>query len=311
MSPAVLLITFVVMAMASSLPVGESAVTVSKVSFPGPGSVTLSAVRYEPDGFSGGSNFPAVVMMHGCSGMWSNNIVDAANSNGTPNLQNQIEKWGLKLAGVGAVALAVDSFTPRGLLTQAEQNQCGGTSSVDPYTTRVQDARLAHSYLTGLAGSKVNGASVALLGWSHGAQSTLVEAAATPRDSTSERLVTEHIFAASVAFYPGCGTALGFGSTVAGSYWRPYRSLQLHVGTADGFYSNCQTRATIAQGSPYNADVAFFGYSDAAHSFDGVSQTWASSKCTAAEIPTKPDECAMRAGDIDGLAFLKTKLGLS
>ncbi|GBG66025.1 hypothetical protein CBR_g55004 [Chara braunii] len=316
------------MVMPACFPLEGSAVTVKRVSFPGPDGVTLSAVQYEPDAFAAnGMRYPAVVMMHGCSGMWSYRNVSAVNKDGTPNLQNHLEKWGLKFARLGVVTLAVDSFTPRGLLAPQEQYQCGGNSSVNPYTTRVQDARRAYEYLMGLSGSgsqQVDGSRVGLLGWSHGAQGTMVEAAATPREADTLRPVADRRFVAVVSFYPGCGTMLGFGETVQGSFWRPYGAMQLHVGSADEFYENCKLRAEIAQAYPYNADLAFPAYPAAPHSFDAFSQTWPVSKCdqegnsvstsTSASASGNADkqaqECAMRSADVDALDFFKSHLGL-
>ncbi|GBG71261.1 hypothetical protein CBR_g8682 [Chara braunii] len=296
--------------MLSCFPLGGFAVAVTTVSFPGPDGVTLSAVQYEPNGFANGVRYPAVVMLHGCSGMWSGRNVGAVNKDGTPNLQNHLEKWGLKLAGLGVVALAVDSFTPRGLLSPSEQWQCEGSVSVDPHTTRVEDARRAYDYLIGLLESKVEGSKIALLGWNHGAQAAMVEVAATPRDVNSERPVADRRYLAALCFYPECGTLLGFGETVEGSFWRPYSPMQLHVGSADFFYEQCKLRAEIAQTAPYNADLSFPDHPAAVHAFDGLSQKWPVSKCDGTPSEADAQECAMRAADIDGLHFFKASLGL-
>ena len=160
---------------------GCRACTVDKVTFAGEGgSLELSGVIYRPRGYDVAKpgRYAAVVMMHGCSGIWSERTVNNTNPDGTPNLQKNIEKWGIKLAESNVVALAVDSFTPRqpADVTSSEewQNQCSDNAGryagvVNPYTDRVLDARAAWEYLNALP--EINSARIGLLGWSHGAQS--------------------------------------------------------------------------------------------------------------------------------------------
>lgn len=164
-------------------------ITVERITFPGhAGGIELSGVIYKPRGYDsvgvlqpGSTGSPrlysAVVMMHGCSGIWSERVVGATNRDGTPNLQNNVEKWGIKLAESNVVALAVDSFTPRmpADVTSSEewQNQCSDNAgryagAVSPYTDRVHDARAAWEFLN--AKPQIDGSKIGLLGWSHGAQ---------------------------------------------------------------------------------------------------------------------------------------------
>lgn len=309
-------------AAAAPPPPPPTAITIEEVSFPGDG-VTLTGVLYKPAGYDTSSGFPAVIMMHGCTGMWSNRNPDAVNGDGSPNLQNHIEKWGRKLAIEGVVALAVDSFTPReptNLPTDPAQrlaarkdwqDQCDGRHGADEpdaYTTRVDDLLAARDYL--VADSKISPANMGLLGWSHGAQAAMVESAATPRDSNVARPAEEHLFAASVLFYPGCGKNLGFGDPDTG-YWRPYMDVRLELGDADGFHDNCEKRAdqaitTYGSGAGSTHEVFFGSYKDAAHSFDGVSQSWPTSQCILAS--SGGDECAMRKADMESLQFLLNRI---
>ncbi|MCO5584487.1 hypothetical protein L7F22_038415 [Adiantum nelumboides] len=233
--------------------VADGATSVTIVSFPGPNAATptLSGVLYLPSGYSTSTaTFPAMVLMHGCSGIWSNRNVSARNRDNSPNLQNHIEKWGLKLAGQAIVALVVDSFTirnPVGVDSREWQDQCGSPDpSVDSYTVRVLDARVAYAYLinttAGLAPgipSRVNSARVGLLGWSQGAQTVMTEAADSRSDSSTLRPDTDFLFRLpSITFYPGCGANLGFrtGSDLSGSFWHPKFALRLNIGTLDDFY---------------------------------------------------------------------------
>ncbi len=292
----------------------QQVITIDSVSFPGPAAVTLTAVRYRPAFYSDGDGYSAVVMMHGCSGIWSGGDPAAVNGNGSPNLQNQIEKWGLQLAAQGIVALAVDSFTarkPDGVDPIAWQDHCSGSQyadTIDSYTTRVLDARAGWDFLA--ADARIDDTHIALLGWSHGAQAAMVESAVTARDADIARAVNDHRFVSTLLFYPGCGNNLGFGG-VNNSYWRPFRDVMLHVGTLDSFHNNCQSRfANAVTNYAAVADsghAAFFSsHADAEHSFDGESQTWPVAYC-GVDLPSG-DVCAMNAADIDGLAFLQAHL---
>lgn len=195
-------------------------------------------------------NGAIVLMMHGCSGQWSQ---------GEPwtVAQGAIEKWGVKLAQSGYFALAIDSYTsrtPAGVDPRDFQQQCAGDvheGAVDPYATRVADMDIGIAWLRYHLGIAAT-ARIGALGWSQGAQSVLVRSAETyahedvsrfdePTDEATAQL-------ASVAFYPGCGTNLGFidGSGVGTSYWRPHRDLRLNHGGADPLHASCADRAEIA-----------------------------------------------------------------
>ncbi|MCK6586022.1 MAG: dienelactone hydrolase family protein [Polyangiaceae bacterium] len=283
-----------------------SAITITEEEFDGPDNLTMNAVLYLPDNYDPEETHEAVVMLHGCSGMWSNSDYGAY-SGGNPNLQNHLDKWGIKLANEGIVALAVDSFTPRtpsGVTEDDFQHQCSGDTyagDVDPYTDRVADARAAYDYLVSYGG--ISSAHVGLLGWSHGAQAAMVEAAETLPTANTAR--TNHVFSATVVFYPGCGLALDFVDTsnVADSYWRPHTHFRMNMGENDSFYSNCDTRMDIAIASPYNAPVEYESYAGAGHSFDGGSQTWPTSTCGTAN-----NTCAMYDADIDSFSFFQSHL---
>lgn len=282
-------------------------ITIEKVLFAGPASTglendQLSGVLYKPANFSTSTGTRAMVLMHGCSGMWSFRQKDAVNSDGSPNLANDTEKWGRKLAAEGIVALVVDSFTQREPSTLPEedaalwQDQCSSSTyggSVNPYTTRVQDAQAAWTYLA--ADSHIDSARIGLMGWSHGAQAAMVESGVK---------TTTTSFRTTVLFYPGCGAALGFGSPGA-STWRPQHALRFNIGTADSFYSNCNSRVNTAV-SVYGATVSYSAYSGAGHSFDGGSQNW--STAPASCVGLTANECAMRNADVASLSFLNTNL---
>lgn len=309
--------------------VASAQVTITEVFFDGPDEdndsepdVTLNAVLYAPDGFDEEEEegvYQAVVMMHGCSGMWSSRNYGAT-SGGAPNLQNHIDRWGIKLANEGIVALAVDSFTPRtpapadDAAKDAFQSQCNGNppdayfGEVDPYVTRALDALAGYDYLASYP--QVDADHVGMLGWSQGAEAVMVQAAETFRDSNTSRGAGVRVFTSAVVYYPGCGTDLGFTpNSVANTYWRPYTAFRMNIGTSDGLYSNCDTRMDVATGTSWTPAAGYIEYEEytsATHSFDnGTSQSWPTSTCSGG---ASANTCAQYDSDIDSYAFFVSNL---
>jgi dienelactone hydrolase len=132
------------------------------------GSLELPALIARP---SGHKRFPAIVLLHSCSGMWS--------SGDATQPARYVRRWLEQLQAKGYVAIAIDSFRPRGL------KGCRRGLS------RKADAFAALAYLRSL--SYVSPQRIAVLGWSNGGSTAL--ATATKRDA----------FRAAVAFYPRCG----------------------------------------------------------------------------------------------------------
>lgn len=320
---------------AAPVRVGAQPATIQKVSFSSShssGTDTIDAVIYKPANFATATGLRAVVMMHGCTGMWSERNPDAVNTGTTtPNLQNHIDKWGIRLSTNNIVALAVDSYTTRredGAGKTEWQNQCvenvivSGTSvpnpyatKVSPYSTRVDDARAGYAYL--VSTGKVDAARVGLLGWSQGAEAVMTEAAVTPNDAQTPWPASHHIFLVSVIYYPGCGGLLGFNTPSSPgpvtSFWRPYRPIYIHVGKEDHpRYETCSSRYDTAIASyPTAGPPTFFGYDNATHSFDAGSQAWITPKCSSSSVPPVVDtfnNCAMRSSDIDSFAFFQAQL---
>ena len=129
---------------------------------------------------------PAVVLLHGCSGV-------------TPT----VRRWAVRLSRWGYAALVLDSFTPRGV-----DNVCGEAGRVAPGTRtanasrvpppiRAEDAFRAAAYLR--ARPDIQADRIAAVGFSHGATTALVVAS---RSAVSQQAVQP--FAAVVAFYPWC-----------------------------------------------------------------------------------------------------------
>ena len=124
---------------------------------------------------SGDGPFPAVVLMHGCNGIWKWD-----------------EVWTNRLVAWGYVVLGVDSLEPRG-----NPNTCIRPFAVSP-ESRSLDAYGAKMYLSTLP--FVDSMRVAIMGMSHGGWSLLHAI----KESTSGSLQREP-FRAAVALYPYCG----------------------------------------------------------------------------------------------------------
>ncbi|MEZ4452277.1 MAG: dienelactone hydrolase family protein [Nannocystaceae bacterium] len=290
------------------LPALARADTYENVTFDGPGvDEVLDGRAYVPDAL--GEHPPAVIPLHGCGGMWSD---DDPSKGGV----REIERWGRELAAQGYVVLAVDSYGGRetGDATWLEfQYQCNGTAyagEVDPYTTRVDDIEAARQYLIDEYDIDVDGG-VGLLGWSQGAQSVMIAMAATSKDSNVAYTGTP-TYAGAVAFYPGCGSLLGFGLTsTKDGYWRPRSPMRLHHGTADSYEPTCKRRATnainnYASGPTSTHALTWAEYAGVGHHFDNQGSTdFPAAKCDAVELATPGMEatCAMRDADVDSLAF--------
>jgi dienelactone hydrolase len=118
--------------------------------------------------------FPAVVLLHGCGGFHSSML-----------------SWADRLSRSGYVALAVDSFGPRGI-----EQQCSGG-----FPEQVADGYAALRYLA--AKPFVRASHVALMGFSQGGLSVL-----TALEKPAEQRSAEK-FRAGVAFYPICQYASG------------------------------------------------------------------------------------------------------
>lgn len=123
---------------------------------------------------SGPGPFPAVVLLHGCSGI-------------TP----QMGRWAARLVQWGMAALVLDSFGPRGV-----ENVCGTGARVPP-SLRAADALSAAAALRGRA--EIDPERISLLGFSHGGSAAL---AAASQNQVQRNAALP--FARVVAFYPWC-----------------------------------------------------------------------------------------------------------
>jgi len=151
--------------------------------------VELTGILFTSDSAPvSGTRRPAIVLMHGCGGMF--------NTRGDLYVRNR--DWAERFARWGFVALALDSFSPRGVKSLCELKQ----RPVHPWNERTADAYAALEYL--VKRPDVDADRVFALGWSHGGSAVtgVVRPAARGLRKGGPR------FRAAIAFYPGCARPL-------------------------------------------------------------------------------------------------------
>lgn len=237
----------------SGLAAGGGNVTGS-IAAPSPnGTVQIPFRLVRPDG---DGPFPAVVVMHDCSGL-------GPHSSGSPL------RWARKLVASGYVVIMPDSFTPRGFPDGVCTDNRGQAAS--PFVRR-GEALAALAYLRGLP--YVDGDHIGLMGGSHGGSTTL--ATMLDRAGLAE---TARGFAAAIALYPGCGATYGEWRVTrrsepdrqivdfAGVY-KPAAPLLILIGEKDDWTpaAYCQRLAEAAQEAGYPVSIKI--YPGALHSFD-------------------------------------------
>lgn len=194
--------------------------------------VTLSSNLRLPD--SDGP-FPAVVLLHGCAGV-------------TPS----VEGWVSALLGWNYATFVVDSLTGRGF-----REVCTQYVAL-PSEARVPDAYSALYLLA--THPRVDPARIALMGFSHGAATTIKAAEAFTARRHTRRDGPR--FQAFFAFYPRCLNAFQ-GRRTAGP-------LRIHTGELDDWtpaWECVELAAMLKQGGN---DVETTVYPGAHHAFDNV-----------------------------------------
>lgn len=136
---------------------------------PGGEPLELKAYLSKPEG---DGPFPAVILLHGCSGV-----------------APRSRMWAERLNGWGYATLIVDSFGPRGIV-----NGCRGEV---PKEERAYDAHAAKAYLGSLPLIDPN--RIALMGFAHGGETAMC---AINEECSPDP--PENPFTAAIAFYPDC-----------------------------------------------------------------------------------------------------------
>lgn len=179
----------------------------------------------------GNGPFPAVLVMHSCSGITDNT-----------------RSWAGRLVGWGYAAVIVDSFGPR--------NQRSICESVDliPTPVRALDAHNAATYLRTLPNIQAD--RIGIIGFSHGGTTTLWAA-------IEERIPVDRggrPFQAAVAYYPYCA---------AGTVVSPFATDPLVlIGKDDTWTPADRCLKSVAARANQARPPAIKVYPGAVHSFD-------------------------------------------
>jgi len=185
---------------------------------------------------SGTGPFPAVVLLHGCSGLYTK----------AGALSARHLWWARTLRDQGYLVLLVDSFGPRGITEQCSETQRRARASVE----RKRDALAALEFLRGRP--DVRAERIAALGWSQGGGTVL---AAHDADAEGEG------FRGAVAFYPGCRVAL------RNPDWQPRGPLLILIGEDDD-WTPAEPCEELAGRDSVKDRLELVVYPDAHHGFD-------------------------------------------
>jgi len=183
---------------------------------------------------SGPGQSPAIVALHGCSGL--------LDSKG--HLRSRELDWANRLIAAGYTMLFPDSFTARGL-----HEICSARQRTIFPKDRAEDAAAAAAWLA--SQPFVDKGRLALMGWAHGAMAVLW----TVRPGF---LSAPAPFKTAVAFYPGC-------RQIADRLpdWRPSLPLTLLIGSADDWTEPAPCRELARR-----TGFRFIEYAGAYHEFD-------------------------------------------
>jgi dienelactone hydrolase len=208
---------------------------------------------------AGDGPFPAVVILHDCSGLG-------------PRSSGMAWRWSSELTQRGHVTIWPDSFTPRG----RPKGVCAGAAP--PRITHEQRAGDAYAALAYLASLPfVNARRIAVMGGSHGGSSTLAAIVDTPENAKR----TDAAFAAAIALYPACGGSYGAwsvqrgkepGSPIRGyaGAFKPVAPLLILIGALDDWTpaEPCRKLAEAARSAGYPVEIKV--YPGTHHSFDSI-----------------------------------------
>ena len=194
---------------------------------------------------AGDGPWPAVVLLHGCHGVSAST-----------------HAWARWFRTRGAVALVVDSWTPRGI-----RDGCVPGPEL-PETARLDDAIGALAWLH--ARPYVDRARVGVVGWSNGGvfAMSLVNGPTLERTRARGVPVSPPGFRAAVAFYPGGCFSL--------RHERVVRPLLVLIGEADDWTLATECAEMVAAMRTRGADATIVRYPGAFHYFDvaGQPRTW-------------------------------------
>jgi dienelactone hydrolase len=203
----------------------------------------LRAWLYLPE-VIGKTPVPAVVALHGCGGLYSNDRKHAT------ELSDRHAAFAKLLNEKGYAVLFPDSLTDRGIKTLCATKFSERRLHV---ADRVADAAAAVDAL--LANPAIDAKRLTLLGWSNGGSVTL-----SAVDSAKKMPQIAQLKSA-IAFYPGCTAFARRASFV------PVVPLQIHIG-ADDDWTPAAPCVALAARDPQSTNIKTFVYENAVHDFD-------------------------------------------
>ena len=195
--------------------------------------------------------FPAVVILHDCSGL-------GPRSSGAP------ARWSRELVARGYVVVIPDSFTTRGFPEGVCTDASGSRGEVAP-ARRTIDAYAALAHARALP--FVDRRRVGVMGGSHGGSTTLAAMAAPESEWEALARAKRGGFAGAVALYPGCRATLGSWHADTGIY-RAVAPLLILIGDKDDWTpaGPCVALARSSQSTEHPVEIVV--YPGARHSFD-------------------------------------------
>jgi dienelactone hydrolase len=182
----------------------------------------------------GNARLPAVILMHGASGLGS-----------------QLDDWSHHLNSLGVATLVLDSFTGRGLTN----SESPGAVSV---TARIVDAYRALDVLA--KHPRIDPDRIAIMGFSHGGWAALYSS--MKRFARMYGASDGRTFAAHIVFYPGCIQTYLEGDDVVD------RPIRIFHGSADDQLPAEACRDYVARLRKAGKDVSMTEYPGAYHAFD-------------------------------------------
>lgn len=197
----------------------------------------IKALLFRPEG---AGPFPAVVALHGCSGLH--------NSRGA--ISTVYGDWGQRLAAQGFAVLWPDSYGSRNL-----GNQCGVRArSIRVNRDRIADANTARLWLAEQSWAARD--RISLMGWSNGA----ITALWTVRPQMGGK-AEPNDFRSAIAFYPGCRRLLN-------TAWSARIPTLILIGGNDETSSAAVCQQMVAGARGRSARALVHVYQGAYHDFD-------------------------------------------
>jgi dienelactone hydrolase len=201
----------------------------------------LDGYVFRPDG---NGPFPAIVALHGCSGLFMR----------SGRLNARFADWGSRLSDLGYVVLFPDSFHSRGVSEMCTRKDRSGFS---PYKERLRDAKGALLWLQTQPFVKKD--RIGLMGWSNGGTTLL---AAIYKSDSLPQAADSGDFRVAIAFYPSCT------SFSKSPHWRPRIPLAILIGEADDWTPAASCRSLVARAKEAGRIAEIVTFPNAYHDFD-------------------------------------------